>query len=157
MYKKYIKRILDVVLSMIAIPLILILTVFVGTAIYLEDHGTVFYRAERRGLYGKVFKMYKFRSMKMNAPDLRNKDNSTFNSDSDPRVTKVGRILRKASIDELPQFFNVFWGDMSVIGPRPITQSPVLQAMFKHITDSLYHKKKSLKWMPNMHEMFLFV
>ena len=63
--------------------------------------------------------MLKFRSMRVNAPDLRNDDGSTFNSDKDPRVTKVGHFLRETSIDELPQIFNILKGDMSIIGPRP--------------------------------------
>lgn len=63
--------------------------------------------------------MYKFRSMKVNAPDLRNEDGTTFNSENDPRVTKIGRLLRKTSLDETPQLFNVIKGDMALIGPRP--------------------------------------
>ena len=62
--------------------------------------------------------MLKFRSMRVNAPDLRNNDGSTFNSEKDPRTTKIGRFMRKNSIDELPQIFNVFWGHMSLLGPR---------------------------------------
>lgn len=127
MYKKFLKRIIDIVLSLIALPFILLITLFVAPAIYLEDHGTIFYKAKRRGRYGVIFDMYKFRSMKMNAPDLRNADNSTFNSSDDPRVTKIGRLLRKTSIDELPQIFNVLKGDMSFIGPRPVTVNKPLE------------------------------
>lgn len=68
---------------------------------------------------GKIFKMYKFRSMKVNAPDIRNKDGSTFNAVDDPRLTKVGAILRKTSLDETAQLLNVLVGDMSLVGPRP--------------------------------------
>ena len=126
MYKKYVKRLLDIVISIIALPFVLIISLFVAPAIYFEDRGSIFYRAKRRGLNGKIFQMYKFRSMKMNAPDLRNKDNSTFNSSDDPRVTRIGRILRKTSIDELPQVVNVLKGDMSLIGPRaPIPKEGV--------------------------------
>src|SRR5690606_18350475 len=67
----------------------------------------------------KEFKMYKFRSMKVNAPDIRNEDGTTFNSSDDARVTKVGRILRNTSVDEIPQLINVIKGDMSLVGPRP--------------------------------------
>lgn len=120
-YKKIIKRILDLILAIIALPFVLIICLIFGILIYIEDKGDIFYIAKRRGLNGSVFGMYKLRSMKMNAPDIRNKDNSTFNSANDPRVTKIGKILRKTSIDELPQIFNILKGDMSWIGPRPIT------------------------------------
>lgn len=124
MYKKYVKRILDIIVSLLALPFVFLAIVIFGPLIYIEDRGTIFYKAKRRGLNGKIFYMYKLRSMRMNAPDLRNKDNSTFNSSNDPRVTKVGRFLRKTSIDEVPQIINVLKGDMSLIGPRapiPIT------------------------------------
>ncbi|ACV29292.1 Putative colanic biosynthesis UDP-glucose lipid carrier transferase [Anaerococcus prevotii] len=120
-YEKIIKRILDIVLALIALPFVLIICIIFGILIYLEDRGDIFYIAKRRGLNGSVFGMYKLRSMKMNAPDIRNKDNSTYNSSDDPRVTKIGKVLRKTSIDELPQVFNILKGDMSWIGPRPIT------------------------------------
>lgn len=120
-YKKYIKRLIDLILAIIALPFVLIICLIFGILIYLEDKGDVFYIAKRRGINGSIFGMYKLRSMRMNAPDIRNKDNSTFNSANDPRVTKIGRILRKTSIDELPQVFNILKGDMSWIGPRPIT------------------------------------
>lgn len=87
--------------------------------IYLSDPGPIFYNGLRRGRNGRTFKMFKFRSMYVNAPDLRNEDGSTFNSDNDPRVTKVGGIMRKLSIDEIPQLLNVLIGDMSFVGPRP--------------------------------------
>lgn len=120
-YKKYIKRLIDLILAIIALPFVLIICLIFGILIYLEDRGDVFYIAKRRGINGSIFGMYKLRSMKMNAPDIRNKDNSTFNSSNDPRVTKIGKILRKTSIDELPQIFNILKGDMSWVGPRPIT------------------------------------
>ena len=107
MYKRYVKRIFDILISLLAMPFIGVLIIFVGTAIFLEDRGSVFYKARRRGINGTIFEMYKFRSMKMNAPDIRNEDNSTYNSPDDPRITRVGRFLRKTSIDELPQFINV--------------------------------------------------
>lgn len=118
LYKNYIKRFFDIFLSIILLPIILFITLIVGAAIFLNDQGSVFYKANRRGKDGKVFKMFKFRSMKMNAKDIRNEDNTTFNSANDSRVTSVGRFLRKTSIDELAQVFNVLKGDMSWIGPR---------------------------------------
>jgi undecaprenyl phosphate N,N'-diacetylbacillosamine 1-phosphate transferase len=119
MYRKYIKRLLDVLFSLLLIPIVIIVILVCGFFIKLEDRGPVFYCGERLGKGGRIFKMYKLRSMKVNAPDLRNADGSTYNSDEDPRLTRVGRILRKTSLDELPQIFNVLKGDMSFIGPRP--------------------------------------
>ena len=121
LYRDYIKRGIDILFGLIALPFVLLLTLVIGPLIYLEDRGTIFYKAKRRGKDGKIFTMYKFRSMKMNAPDIRNEDNSTFQASDDPRLTKVGRIIRKFSIDEIPQFINVLRGDMSLIGPRPVT------------------------------------
>lgn len=126
-YKKYVKRAIDFTLSLLALPFFGILFIIVSPAIWLEDHGTVFYKAPRRGQYGKTFMMYKFRSMIMNAPDLRNKDNTTFNSPTDSRVTKIGKILRKTSLDEVPQILNILKGDMSIIGPRPNIPTPGLK------------------------------
>lgn len=119
MYEKYVKRWLDFFIALIATPFVCVLIVIVAPAIYLNDAGPVFYNAERRGMNGKKFKMFKFRSMYVNSPDLKNADGSTFNSADDPRVTKIGRLLRKSSIDEIPQILNVLKGDMSFIGPRP--------------------------------------
>lgn len=119
MYQSIIKRVFDLIFSTILLPIFFILTVFIGIAIKLEDRGPVFYNAERIGKDKKLFKMFKFRSMKSQAPDIRNEDGTTFNSENDPRVTKVGRFIRKTSIDEIPQLLNVFLGDMSFIGPRP--------------------------------------
>ena len=121
MYRNYFKRLFDILGSLLALPFVLIIILDIAPFIYLEDRGSVFYLAPRRGRYGKIFKMFKLRSMKMNAPDIRNADNSTYNSPDDPRITKIGKFIRKTSIDELPQFFNVLIGDMSFIGPRPVT------------------------------------
>lgn len=114
-----VKRGIDFVLSLIILPFLLILIVIVGLAIKLEDRGPIFYMGERIGFHGKIFKMFKFRSMKVDAPDLRYSDGSTYNANDDPRVTKVGKVLRKTSIDEVPQFLNVLLGEMALIGPRP--------------------------------------
>lgn len=118
MYKHFFKRLTDILFSLIALPFVLIVIVIVGPIIYLTDKGPIFYNAPRLGKDGKIFKMYKLRSMKVNSPNLLNKDGSSYNGDNDPRVTKIGRIIRKTSIDELPQFLNVLKGDMSLIGPR---------------------------------------
>ena len=119
MYKAFGKRLIDLIISIVGLPFFCLLFIIFAPIIKLTDKGPVFYNAERLGRNGKVYKMYKFRSMRVNAPDIRNKDGSTFNSDNDPRVTKIGRIMRKTSIDETPQILNVLLGDMSIIGPRP--------------------------------------
>jgi undecaprenyl phosphate N,N'-diacetylbacillosamine 1-phosphate transferase len=119
MYKKYFKRTFDLILSLIALPFWFIILMIVGPIIYFQDKGPIFYNAPRLGKDGKIFKMYKFRSMKANAPDIRNEDGSTFNSEDDPRLTKIGKFIRKTSLDETPQLLNIIKGDMSIIGPRP--------------------------------------
>ena len=119
MYAKYIKRSIDIVLSVIVLPLVLLIILVIAPIIYIDNPGPIFYNASRRGKDGQSFKMFKLRSMYVNAPDLRNLDGSTFNSDNDPRVTKVGKFIRKTSLDEIPQLLNVLIGDMSFIGPRP--------------------------------------
>lgn len=119
MYKHFFKRVFDLILAAVALPVWFIILVIVGPIFYFQDRGSIFYNAPRLGKDGKVFKMYKFRSMKMNAPDLRNKDGSTFNSEDDPRLTKIGKFIRKTSLDETPQLLNIIKGDMSIIGPRP--------------------------------------
>lgn len=119
MYNKILKRLIDIVISLMLIPLVLGLMIPIALFIKLEDHGDVFYNAERYGRNMRKFRMFKFRSMKMNAPDIRNADGTTFNSEKDIRLTRIGSFLRKTSIDELPQILNVFLGDMSFVGPRP--------------------------------------
>ncbi len=119
MYKHLFKRNIDIILALIALPFWLVILMIVGPIIYFEDKGSIFYNAPRLGKDCKVFKMYKFRSMKMNAPDIRNEDGSTFNSYNDPRLTKIGKFIRKTSIDETPQLLNVIKGDMAIVGPRP--------------------------------------
>jgi undecaprenyl phosphate N,N'-diacetylbacillosamine 1-phosphate transferase len=119
MYRNLMKRVLDIIFGIIALPFLLVLCILIGSIIILQDKGGMFYNAPRLGRDGKVFKMYKFRSMKINAPDVRNGDGSTYNSEDDPRLTKIGKFIRKTSIDELPQILNILKGDMSIIGPRP--------------------------------------
>lgn len=119
MYRNYIKRLLGLIFSIAGLPLFLLIFIAVAPLIVLEDKGPIFYNAPRLGRNGNIFNMYKFRSMRVNAPDLRNEDGTTFNSEQDPRVTKIGRILRKTSLDETPQILNVLIGNMSFIGPRP--------------------------------------
>lgn len=115
------KRIFDIIFSIILLIPVMLIIFISFIFIKIEDRGPIFYKAERTGLFGKPFKMYKLRSMKVNAPDIRLEDGSTYNGDDDPRVTKFGKFIRKTSIDELPQIINVLLGDMSFIGPRPDT------------------------------------
>lgn len=119
MYLHFFKRILDIILGIISLPFLFLMLLVLAPAIYFEDKGPVFYNAPRVGRSGKQFKMYKFRSMKVDSPDLTLPDGSTYNGADDPRMTKVGSFMRKTSIDEMPQFLNVLKGDMSVVGPRP--------------------------------------
>ena len=119
MYKKHVKRILDLVIGILAFPFILLALIIFGPMIKATDKGPVFYLSQRIGKDGKLFRMYKFRTMYVNAPDIRLADGSTYNGEDDPRVTKVGKLMRSTSIDELPQVINMINGTMSLIGPRP--------------------------------------
>lgn len=119
MYKHFLKRLIDFLIALCATPFVLVVCIFVWIAIKCDDGGPLFHMASRIGRNGKIFKMFKFRSMIVNAPDLRMPDGSTYNAADDPRVTKVGKFLRKTSIDEIPQLLNVLIGDMALIGPRP--------------------------------------
>ena len=96
-------------------PLLLLISI----AIMSTSEGPAFFLQERIGRRGRIFRIAKFRTMIQNAPDIRNPDGSAFSSDGDPRVTRIGKILRKSSLDELPQLWNVVRGQMSLIGPRP--------------------------------------
>lgn len=118
-YVRFVKRLLDIGIGIVALPFVLLFIVVFGIAIKREDGGPVFYNAPRVGLGGREFTMYKFRSMKVNAPDLVFADGSTYNAVDDPRMTRIGKFMRSASIDEFPQFINILIGDMSLIGPRP--------------------------------------
>ncbi|WHY96098.1 sugar transferase [Peribacillus simplex] len=119
MYKTFFKRVIDLILAVIALPFWFIILAIISPIIYFQDKGPIFYNAPRLGENGKVFKMYKFRSMKVNAPDIRNEDGSTFNAENDPRLTTIGKFIRKTSLDETPQLLNIIIGNMSIIGPRP--------------------------------------
>lgn len=117
-YQIVLKRFIDILLCIVILPFVLLITIPIAIGIKIEDGGSVFYKSRRLGRGFKEFDMLKFRSMKIDAPDLRNGDGSTYNSQSDNRVTRIGRFLRETSIDELPQCFNVLFGHMSLIGPR---------------------------------------
>lgn len=119
MYLRFGKRVCDLVVSIVALPFVLIIIAVLAPIIHFEDKGPVFYNAPRVGKDGRDFKMYKLRSMRVNAPDLVMEDGSTYNGADDPRMTKIGAFMRRTSLDEIPQFLNVLKGDMSVVGPRP--------------------------------------
>jgi lipopolysaccharide/colanic/teichoic acid biosynthesis glycosyltransferase len=119
MYQHFFKRLFDIIGSLIILPFVLLEIIILAPIIWLTDKGPVFYNANRAGKNYKPFKMFKLRSMYVNSPDLKNADGSTYNSDDDPRVTPIGRIMRKTSLDEFPQFLNILLGDMSFVGPRP--------------------------------------
>ena len=119
MYRHFFKPLCDFLLGLCALPFVLLLMLILTPFYFFMDKGPLLYSGKRLGQYGKPFLMHKFRSMKVNAPDIRLKDGSTYNGDDDPRVTKLGRFLRKTSLDEIPQFLNLLTGQMSLIGPRP--------------------------------------
>lgn len=110
------KRIFDICAAGIAILALSPVFVVIAIAVKLDSEGPVIFSQGRRTKDGKIFQMYKFRSMVVNAEKV---GTGLFNYENDPRVTKVGRFLRNSSLDELPQLFNVFRGDISVVGPRP--------------------------------------
>ncbi len=121
-----VKRVMDVLLSGAALLALTPVFLLTALAIKLEDGGPVFFGQERSGLFGRPFPMYKFRSMVVDAEKLKDQlaannemDGPVFKMKHDPRITRVGRFIRKTSIDELPQFWNVFRGEMSLVGPRP--------------------------------------
>lgn len=126
----YVKRILDIILATIGITLLLPVFVVLGIVIKIDSKGPVFFMHNRIGKNGKKFKMYKFRTMYENAED-RIKDftpeqmrewKENYKLTNDPRITKIGKLLRKTSLDELPQIINILRGELSIIGPRPIIE-----------------------------------
>jgi lipopolysaccharide/colanic/teichoic acid biosynthesis glycosyltransferase len=135
------KRVFDLALCILAFPLVLPLMGIISVLIWLGDPGPILYNRPRTGKGGKLFTMYKFRTMVKNAEELKQKyahlnelSPPDFKITNDPRVTWIGRILRKTSLDELPQIFNVVKGDMSLVGPRPTD--------FDVSTYSLWHTER---------------
>lgn len=139
-FSLFLKRIVDIVLSFTAIVAILPVLAVISAAILLEGRGPVFYASERVGKRGRLFKCLKFRTM---VPDaevrqaeiaaLNERDGILFKAKNDPRITTVGKFLRKYSLDELPQFFNVLRGEMSLVGPRPPLASEVVRYELEHL------------------------
>ena len=116
MYKKYLKRFLDILISLTALVVLAVPMLIVAVIVKLESKGPAIFKQERLGRNGKVFMLYKFRSM---CVDAEHTGSGVYSGKGDPRVTKVGRIIRATSIDELPQFINILKGEMSLVGPRP--------------------------------------
>ena len=135
MIYKFFKRLFDITISMIGLittsPILLITAI----AIKVESPGPIIFKQERLGLNGKVFKIYKFRSMCVNA-----EKGGVYEKKGDPRVTKVGKFIRKTSIDELPQFVNILKGEMSLIGPRPaLTYHPWPYSEYTEEQKRMFH------------------
>lgn len=115
MYKSFIKQLTDWLIAFFTLILFLPLFFAIAIAIRVDSNGPVFFMQDRLGKNGKVFKIFKFRSMSVT--QVKPKDNKLY--ENDPRITAVGKFIRKTSIDELPQLFNILKGEMSFIGPRP--------------------------------------
>jgi len=129
-----VKEFFDLIFSVLSLILVSPVLLLISVCIKLEDGGPVLFKQERIGLNGRRFTCYKFRSMVIDADsllhelqDLNESDGPTFKIENDPRITKIGRLIRKTSLDELPQFYNVIKGEMSVVGPRPPLLSEVQQ------------------------------
>ena len=124
----FIKRVMDIIGSIIGLAITAVVTVFLAPPLLIESPGPLFFAQKRVGKNGRFFKIYKFRSMYKDAEERKKELESQnemnglmFKMKDDPRITKVGKFIRKTSIDELPQFFNVLKGDMSLVGTRPPT------------------------------------
>ena len=134
------KRTLDITLSSLALLMALPVMLALAIAVKMDSEGPVFYQAQRIGRKGRTFSCYKFRTMVMDADRLKadlehmnERDSVLFKISNDPRITRMGRILRKYSLDELPQFYNVLRGDMSLVGPRPPMAAEVEQYDLAHL------------------------
>ncbi len=115
-----VKRFLDFILSAMGLAVLLLPLMFTALVVYIDDPGKIFFCQERVGRNGKLFRLYKFRTMKMDTPKYM----ATADvDDPDKYITRVGHVLRKLSLDEIPQLFNVLKGDMSLVGPRPLIQN----------------------------------
>lgn len=124
------KRLIDISGSLVGLTILALVFIPIAVAMKLDSPGPIFFSQKRYGLKGKPFRIYKFRSMVVNADALKTQVKNEaqgliFKNESDPRITKVGRFLRKTSLDELPQFWNVLQGEMSLVGTRPPTADEV--------------------------------
>lgn len=134
-YVTYLKRPLDVVVSVVAIVIATVPMAIIAVAVKVTSRGPVIFRHERIGKSGKTFNLYKFRSMRNGADNLQKSLTAeqlaeymkNFKLDNDPRITRVGGIIRKTSLDELPQLFNILLGHMSLVGPRPLVENEIIK------------------------------
>ena len=135
MIYKFFKRLFDITISMIGLIITSPILLITAIAIKLESPGPIIFKQERLGLNGKVFKIYKFRSMCVDA-----EKGGVYEKKGDHRVTKVGKFIRKTSIDELPQFVNILKGEMSLIGPRPaLTYHPWPYSEYTEEQKRMFH------------------
>jgi len=126
--QRIVKRLIDIFFGLIGAVAVIILTMLIGPLIFLEDRGPIFFTQKRVGRSGRIFRIIKFRTMYTDAEDRKREleqhnemSGNIFKIKNDPRITRIGRFLRRTSIDELPQAFNILMGTMSVVGTRPPT------------------------------------
>jgi undecaprenyl phosphate N,N'-diacetylbacillosamine 1-phosphate transferase len=151
-----VKRAVDLVVASLALVVLAPLVVLIGAAVKLSSPGPILFRQARLGKGGVPFTLYKFRTMRRDAPAVRNQDGSAFVGEGDPRLTRAGRFLRDYTLDEIPQLFNVLRGQMSVVGPRPdlVEQLGLYDDLMRRKLEvkpgmvclSLVHGRNSLSW-----------
>jgi lipopolysaccharide/colanic/teichoic acid biosynthesis glycosyltransferase len=135
--RSWAKRLIDIAGSLIGLAVVAVIFIPIVIAIKLDNPGPIFYTQERYGLHGRIFRIRKFRSMVVEADALKHTVTNeaqgyVFKNRNDPRVTRIGRLLRKTSLDEFPQFWNVLMGDMSLVGTRPPTKDEVKRYQAHH-------------------------
>jgi undecaprenyl phosphate N,N'-diacetylbacillosamine 1-phosphate transferase len=150
------KRAVDLALATLALLTLLPLALLISVVVKLSSRGPVLFRQKRLGKDGAPFVLYKFRTMRQNAPLVRNLDGSAFVGAGDSRLTPVGRFLRDSTLDEIPQLINVIKGDMSIVGPRPdlVEQLEIYDDLMRRKLEvkpgmaslSLVHGRNSLTW-----------
>ncbi|HKQ53292.1 MAG TPA: sugar transferase [Pyrinomonadaceae bacterium] len=152
----FVKRAVDLVAASLALVVLAPLAVLIVAAVKLSSPGPILFRQARLGKGGVPFMLYKFRTMRRDAPAVRNQDGSAFVGANDPRLTRAGRVLRDYTLDEIPQLFNVLRGEMSVVGPRPdlVEQLGLYDDLMRRKLEvkpgmvclSLVHGRNALSW-----------
>ena len=148
------KRLIDIVGALVGLVIMGLVAIPVAIATFFDDPGSIFYSQIRCGLNGKTFRIWKFRSMVQDADRLKHlvhneAKGNIFKNRNDPRVTRSGRFLRKTSLDELPQFWNVLLGDMSLVGTRPPTVDEVMKYERHHFQRLLVKPGITGEWQAN--------